>query len=78
MNRSKRPFRIWDPQRRMPIPYRCYATEKSAHEHVCILILWEQVGASLEIYTETGMTLLGVYTRRIKSIQIAEVKYGLD
>lgn len=69
---TQRPFRIWDPQEGRQMPHRCYSDERRAQDRALSLARWDlKVGQSLEVIDVRGGKLIGVYTRRVSSIDYA-------
>lgn len=65
---TKRPFRIWDSGEKREVPYRNYATERRALDAALLIVRWEKVGRTLEVFDITTGKWLGTYARRVDSI----------
>jgi hypothetical protein len=69
---TKRPFRIWDSTAKREVAHRCYATERRALDSALLIVRWEKVGRTLEVFNiETGRWI-GTYARRVDSIQFTK------
>jgi hypothetical protein len=69
---TKRPFRIWDSVEKREVPHRCYITERRAFDSALLIVRWEKVGRTLEVFNITNGKLLGVYARRVDSISFSK------
>ena len=66
---SVRPFRLWNPKTSSQVPHRCYSDERRAQDKALSIARWDlKVGESLEVIDVRGGKLLGVYTRRVHTI----------
>ena len=64
----KRPYRLWDEQKKKDFPYRCFAIERNAQNAALMQARWMQVGASITVYDINDARVLGTYTRRVSSV----------
>jgi len=69
-----RPFRIWDSNAKHDVVHRNYITERRALDTALLLVRWEQVGATLEVYDIRTGRWLGTYKRGVNSIQFTGLK----
>lgn len=69
-----RPYRIWDSVEKREIAHRCYSDERRALDSALLLVRWEQVGRTLEVYDVTTGRWLGTYKRGVNFIEITAPK----
>lgn len=66
---TKRPFRIWDAEKRRNVPHRCYITDRRALDSALLLTRWDsKVGETLEVYDVRGARFIGAFTRKANYI----------
>lgn len=66
---STRPYRIWDPQLRAPVRWRCYVHALRAHEAILKLLYPSKtIGQVLEVINSDSGRLLAQYKRRVDGI----------
>lgn len=65
-----RPFRLWNPQANPPrnVPHRYYATERRALDAALLLVRWEKVGTTFEVYDCRRQHFIASYSRRVNTI----------
>jgi hypothetical protein len=71
---TQRPFRIWDSEEKHDVQYRYYITERRALDTALLLVRWEKVGRTLEVYDVRTGRWLGTYKRGVNSIQFTGIK----
>ena len=69
---TKRPFRIWDSVEKRDVAHRCYGTERRALDSALLIVRWERVGRTLEVYDIRTAKWIGTYTRRVDSITFSK------
>ena len=65
---SQRPYRIWDAKERKALRWRCYLHRRNAHNGALLEARWAAIGTALEVYDSRTGQLLGVYIRRVHTI----------
>lgn len=65
---AKRPFRLWDAQRRKNMPWRAYGSARNAHNAALLEVRWAALHESIEVYDVRTGRLHGQYTRRVDSV----------
>ena len=65
---TRRPFRIWDSVEKREVAHRCYATERRALDSALLIVRWEKVGRTLEVFDITTGRWIGTYARRVDAI----------
>jgi hypothetical protein len=63
-----RPYRIWDSQNKKSVPHRCYGTERRALDSALLLVRWEKVSVTYEVFDIRTAKWIGTYVRRVDSI----------
>jgi len=69
---TSRPFRLWDSVRKKNVPYRYYGSARRALDGALLIVRWEQVGRTLEVYNALTGQWLGTYKRGVNSIQFTK------
>ena len=65
---STRPYRIWDSIKKANVPHRCYSSDRNALDKALVIVRWEKVGRTLEVYDIRTARHLGTYARMVNSI----------
>lgn len=69
---TKRPFRIWDSVEKREVPHRCYSSDRRALDQALLIVRWEKVGRTLEVFDIRTGKWLGTYARGINSISFSK------
>lgn len=68
VKKTVRPFRLWDSVERKDVLHRYYATERRALDSALLIVRWEQIGRTIEVYDVRTARLLGIYKRLLNAI----------
>jgi hypothetical protein len=67
---TQRPFRLWDAQAKMNLPWRCFSQIQNAHKEAMDETRRSKAGRSIEVYDSRTMRLICQYTRTPTSVRI--------
>ena len=69
-----RPFRIWDENKKQPLPWKFYKTLESAIEHAVVALIWLEVGNEYTIYDDRNGYPHRTYAKRLENHQVKIVE----
>ena len=69
---AKRPFRLWDANKKRDVRYRYYAIKRNALDGALLEVRWGKVGAALEVYDCRHGTLFGTFKRHPTTISFTQ------
>lgn len=72
-NDPKRPYRLWDAEKKQHLRWRYYASPKKAHMSALIEARWAEVGTVIEVYDARNAALLGQYRRTPTSVAFFDI-----
>jgi hypothetical protein len=71
---SKRPFRLYDPIKKVNLRWRCYRYHRNAVIGALIEVKWAKVGTTIEVIDVRYGQLIGQYTRTATSVEFYKEK----
>ena len=70
ISKLERPFKIYDENAKLDLPWRSYKTEKRAVEQALILLYWLELGNSCTVYDTRSSRAIIQFTRKISGIHV--------
>lgn len=72
VDKTVRPYRLWDSNEKCPLRWRYYSDSKRAHMGALIEARWGKVGTVIEVYNAENGRLLGQYKRTPTTIEFLQ------